>query len=183
MPFSWPTSNYNVDLSLASFFIANVNTNLPGIFTVPIAARFYNPDFPLFDEARGDYAPKFSFISLGGYDESIAQGDLLDGGQRGQKVYRVGEISCWVNGKTSVTVTNENYARDLIVMRDMVIKLFSRTRTIQILDYYASLSAPASTGYIIRIEKPVQEVEVPADPNPNVHRKRLLINYCYTQRQ
>jgi hypothetical protein len=181
MPFAWATGDYNVQSSFNKFFKDNINGSLPS-WASSIAINYNYPDFPLFDEDVGDYAPKFSVTHLGAFDESISEGQILDAGKRGQRRHLITEVSAWVNGKSGINTTNENWPRDLMQMGDMVRKLFSGTRTLPIVDIYTSATNPSNTGYVMRIDK-VEEVEFAPDPNPNIKRRRFLIHAFYEQRQ
>ena len=181
--FSWPFGEYNVAGSFNYFVKTNLNTSLPVWMAAAPRLNFNYPDVPLFDEPNGVYTPVFSVTHLGKFDESIAAGDLLDNGKMGQKVYGVAEVSAWVNGKAGAQSVNSNWPRDLMTMRDMIIKLFSGTRTINIVDTYASILAPTPIGYILRVDRVTEDQPLEPDPNPNVHRRRILVTFCYLQRQ
>lgn len=168
--FTWPVGAFNVQGSLNYAFQNNINTNLPGWVSASFPVIFNYPDEPL-------VFPCFSVTHLGGFDEPLSEGDLVDAGLRGQRVNAIAEVSAWQSAKD-----NYNWPRDLVVMRDMVKKLFGGTRTIVVADYYSSPSNPSNTNYVIRIER-VDEVAFAPDPNPNVKRKRLLVHYYYVERQ
>ena len=183
MTFSFATGEYKVAGSFNLWFKTNIVTNLPTWLASAIV-NFDYPDVPLFNEAAGDYAPKFSVTHLGAYEDPAAYSEsyLLDGLHTGQKLNSLAEINCWVNVKSSAQGVNTTWQRDLRQMRDMVVTLFSATRQISIVDVYTSTSSPAATGYILRIDG-VDEVDTPIpDVNLNVRRKRILVRYCYYQR-
>lgn len=182
MTFTFQTGSYNVTSSINKWIKDNLNADLPAWTTGAFAINWDYPDVPLFNEAAGDFAPKFSVAHLGNYELDGTESYLLDSGHKGQTVAGVMEVCAWVNLKASATTYNADWKRNLTQMRDMVVKLFSATRYIQIVDVYASSTAPQSTGYIVRI-RDVDEIDVPTiEANPNVRRRRLLINYYWSQR-
>ena len=172
MAFTWTTGEYNVVGSLNRYFANNIGTNLPTFFT---AARvnFNYPNEPLFPS--GATAQVFSVSYLSSFEEMLSQGDLMDAGKRGQRRHGLAAIDCWVNA-----LDNYNWQRDLFVMTDMVTKLFSINRTIQIVDMYGG--GTSNTGYTIRIER-VDGLATTPDPNPNIKRQRLMLHYTYGVRQ
>ena len=188
MPFSFATGEYNVQGSLSKWFKDNINASLP-TWASTFSINYHYPDVPLFDEANGDFAPKFSVTYLGGFeDPAHTEGYTLDPGKRGQQMHAIMEINCWVNVKKAITAAdpsgyNYNWDRDLTQMKDMVTALFTANRFVQIVDVYSSTSNPASTGYIVRIDS-IENADTPRiDVNPNVRRERLLIHFCWWKRQ
>lgn len=169
MSFAFTGGEYNAAGSLNKFIKDNLNTTVPAWKSGAFAINYNFPDVPL-------AMPCFSVTHLGGFEAGATQGNLLDSANVGQWVRRLAEVSAWVDAKD-----NANWARDLMTMRDMVVKLFSANRQIPIYNVYGSTSSPTATGFILRIIG-VEDAEAAPDPNPNVKRRRLLVTYEYGQR-
>lgn len=181
MPFTFKGGTFNVEGSLNKCVKDNLNLSVPSwATTFPILYDY--PDVPLFDEEHGDYAPRFSTVHHGNDEGEHTQGDLLDGGNRGQLLNGRMEVWAWVNLKTGKDSNNYQWRGYQRMMQDMIVKLFSQTRTVIIYDLYASLSAPSATGYIIRIDKAEPlDVEM-IGPNPNVRGRGVMVFYHWMQR-
>lgn len=177
MGFSWPTGQFNVAGSFNKWFGTQINLSVPSWQGGTFRVLFNYPDEPLFDAAAGLTAAAFSVTHLGAFEETLSQGDLVDGGKRGQRMHGIVDVSAWVYAKD-----NYNWPMQLSQMRDMVVKLCSGTRTVVVNDVYGSTTAPAASGYVLRIER-VEEQETLPDPNPNVKRRRMLVYISYVQRQ
>ena len=169
MSFAYTGGEYNVAGSFNKFVKDNLNVTVPAWKSGAFAIVYNYPDIPL-------APPCFSVTHLGGFESGWAQGGRVGEGLQGQRLRRIAEVSAWVDAKD-----NYNWARDIMTMRDMVVKLFSNTREIPIYNVYGSTTNPTATGAILRVLG-VEDADTEPDPNPNIKRRRLLVTYEYWQR-
>lgn len=152
--------------SFNSWFATNIALSKPSWMTAA-TVNFDYPRSPLI-------YPSFSVTHFSGSEQSVAGGGVVDPGFKGIKQIHVCEISCWVTSND-----NANWQRDLRQMTDMVTKLLRSTRSISILDLYASAAA---TGAIMRVRE-VREAEAAQDSaNPNTKRARFIVTMEWIER-
>lgn len=165
-----PGAFYNIAGSFDQFFATQLTAaGLPA--WMPSAVVNY--DFP----QKALTFPSFSVTHLGTEPREVAQGRNLDAGWKGVEQIGLADIRAWV----SVRNASGAQGRNLRQMRDMVARVFATGAAIPILDVYGSTAAPTGNGTIIRC-KPVREVGVGPDPNPDITAVRLLVEYRYLER-
>lgn len=170
---------YHVEASVNYFFKNNLLTDLPVFLTAqtgsvpPRTINFDYPEQPL-------VFPSFAITHLG--SEAVPghtfQGDRADGSHTGVPRFGLCEIDCWVTSKD-----NANWMMHLRVLRDMVFRLFQRTRAIPLYDFTVP-TAPATQSAVVRVDasRGLREVATEPDPNPAVKRKRILLTYHWIER-
>lgn len=166
-----PGAFLNVAGSFNNFFATQVTAKGLPAFMPSAVVNFDYPVQPL-------TYPSFSVTHLGSVAvREVAQGRQLDGGWKGAEQVGLAEISCWESfGRASGAHTY-----NLRIMRDMAARVFGTGAAINILDVYGSTSAPTGNGTIVRAG-PVREAPAGPDPNPDVQRVRLLVQYTYLER-
>lgn len=164
-------TSFNVEASLNEWMRAALAAfSLPAwITTLPTIVY----DFPQVSAA----IPCFSFVHLPVDIDSNFQGKNVGGGDKGGRATGIMDVSCWV----SRSKAPNSWYPILMILRDFVLSTAEATSTVVISDYQTSLSAPAATVYKINIDH-AAVVEVVHDPNLDVERKRILIDYSYVYR-
>ena len=106
-----------------------------------------------------------------------AEGNILDPGWRGVEQNGQAEISCW----ESYQRASGQAPRNVMIMRDMVARVFGTGAGIPILDVYGSTASPTANGTLLRAEA-IQEAAVGPDQNPDIVRRRMLVEYRWLER-
>lgn len=149
--------------SLQAFSLPSWISTLPPIVT----------DYPQVSAS----IPCISIVHLPVDIDSQFQGKNIGGSDKGGRATAIMDVSCWVSRSKAPS----SWYPILAILRDFVLSAAQSTITIGILDYQANLTAPPSTVYKINIDK-TTVMEVVHDPNPDVERKRILIDYSYFYR-
>jgi hypothetical protein len=156
--------------SINKWFSDNIGTSKPSWMT-SATVNFDYPRIPL-------VYPSFSVTHFGGADFSVAEGDYVETASgtryRGVKRLSTCEVSCWVT-----RLDNPNWQRDVRQMADMVSKLLHGTRSIPMVDAYASLAA---LGTIVRVTNVERTNVAPDQGNANVERARFVVTYTWIER-
>lgn len=121
--------------------------------------------------------PSFSVTHLGAEPVQEFQGRNLDPGWKGSEQMGVAEISCW----ESYARASGSHAYNLRIMRDMAARVFATGVSFAILDVYGTTVNPTGNGTIGRAG-PASHAGTPPDPNPDVQRVRLLVQYRWMER-
>ena len=166
----YPGSEYNVIGSFNDFFETQLTAKGTPAF---MASAVINYDFPV----KPLTFPSFSVTHLGAEQSQTFQGRGVDNGWRGDEKVGIAEIDCW----ESYNRASGNHIRNIRVMRDMVSRVFATGAAFQILDVYGSTASPTGNGTLIRCET-VTNQSVTPDPNPDIIRSRLLVNYRWLER-
>ena len=171
MPFTaQPGAFFNVAGSFNDFFDKQLTAKgLPSWMTSAVV-NFDMPQQPL-------TFPSFSVTHLGTETREMAQGRALDDGWRGAEQIGLAEISCW----ESYARASGLHVRNLRQMRDMAARVFATGAGINILDIYGTTASPTSNGTLLRAG-PARETPVTPDPNPDVARARLVVQYRWLER-
>lgn len=103
------------------------------------------------------------------------QGNRVGDGEKGGMVSGLLEISCYVSKNALQS------GALLRTMQDWVMALAVGDTIVPVLDFASDLYTPQECGYKIDIGD-LTEVTVETDPNPDVSRVRLLLDYSYTFR-
>lgn len=163
--------SFNVEASLNEWMRAALTA-----FTLPSWIASLPPivyDFPQVSAS----IPCFSISHLPVDIDSNFQGKNIGGGDKGGRATGILDISCWVSRSKAPS----SWYPILMTLRDFALSTAQNTNVVIIQDYQASLTAPAATVYKINIDH-ASVVEVVHDPNPDVERKRILIDYSYFYR-
>jgi hypothetical protein len=163
------TSIFNVE--------ATINARIRAALTDVIRPSWL-PDMPtITTDAPEDPAvmPAFSLyhISVASFD--LWQGRNVGQGKKGFETAAILEVNCWVSR------SNTNWLAQQRTMRDMVSTVLVNTIEYVIQDYGANQVSPADTGYLVRLGT-AKEVQTAADPNPDVERVRILVEYDWVYR-
>lgn len=171
MPFTaHPGSEYNAVGSFNDFFYKQVTAKGLPAFMPSAVVNFDFPQSPL-------TFPSFSVSHLGSDLLQIAQGNHLDDGWRGYERVALAEISVW----ESYQRASGNHWRNVRIMRDMAARVFGTGAAIPILDVYGSTAAPTANGTILRAGA-VTDSPVPTEPNPDIIRLRMTVEYHWLER-
>lgn len=165
-----PGAFFNVAGSFNDFFVTQLTAKGIPAWLPSAVTNFDYPQQPL-------TYPSWSVTHLGSEPLEVAEGRALDPGWRGAERLGIAEINCW----HSYGAAGYNVAGYLWQMRDMAARVFATGAAISILDIYGSTSAPTGNGTIIRAA-PAREGAAPPDPNPDVKRIRLLVQYRWLER-
>ena len=161
---------YNVMGSLNQFFQNQVTgAGLPA-FMPSAVVNFDYPQQPL-------TFPSFSVTHLGSEPAAIAQGSQLDPGWRGYRRVGLMEIDCWESEQRA----SGQAVRNVTILRDMAARVFATGAGIPILDVYGTTGTPTANGTIIRAMA-AREAGIERDENPDVVRRRLIIEYNWLER-
>jgi hypothetical protein len=163
-------SVFNVEASVNAHFRTSLAAvtkpawlpTLPTIQSIPLDDEAALPAFTL------------SHIPVGFMDKW--QGRHVGGGLSGMDSRALLDISCWVSRRD-----NPQWMQQLRTMEDMVLTVATQTATIVIMDYAANLSSPSATSFLVRLSNVVTRTTQP-DPNPNIERKRVLVEYDWVYR-
>lgn len=171
MPFTaHPGALYNVVGSINDFFATQVTAKGLPAFMPSAVVNFDFPQAPL-------TFPSFSVNHLGTELAEAYQGYNLDGGWRGQMRLGIAEINVW----ESYSRASGQHQRNLQIMRDMAARVFATGAAIAVLDVYGTTANPTGNGTIVRCE-PVTDSPGTQDPNPDVLRMRMTVNYRWLER-
>jgi len=162
---------FNVEGSFNDFFATQLTAKgIPSWMSSAVINYDY-PQQPL-------TFPSFSVTHLGGVPREVAQGRTLDPGWRGAEQNALAEISCWESQQRA----SGNHNLNIKQMRDMAARVFATGAVIAILDVYGSTANPTGNGTIIRA-KPVRDAQAPTgDMNPDIVRRRMLVEYKWLER-
>jgi len=119
--------------------------------------------------------PAFSIahIDVGGDDRY--QGRNVGNGNLGMMTMGIMDVSAWV------TKSNTNWLIKLRTMESMIMDVLVGQATVVIKDYYTNQVSPSNTAYRLTLGN-VRRVSVAQDPNPDVQRRRVLVNYDWVMR-
>lgn len=165
-----PGAEYNAIGSFNNFFEAQLTAKgLPAwLGSAQVMWDFPQEPLPL---------PSWSVVHLGSEPVEVAQGRNLDPGWKGVQRVGLAEISCWL-GFFSAQGSAWAYLRQ---MRDMAARVFATGASFPILDVYGTTVNPTGNGTIVRAA-PARETPVGQDPNADVMRSRLLVEYRWLER-
>jgi len=165
------TGLYNVQSTLFAWMYAQLIAFKPA----SIDAVRFQIEWP--EEAIT--APLWSMIILSVDSGSGFQGNHVSGNQRGGLRYGISQIDCWV------TRRNDNWVQQLAQMQDAVSKavhtLQAKGSALVIYDFYTNVQAPIKTSYRMTITG-LSRHQPPTDPNPDIDRKRMLLNFQWVER-
>jgi hypothetical protein len=173
MAFEHPYGAANVQASLNAWF--NTNLTAAGLPAWMNSARVavYWPDEDLFSGA----AHVFSVVHLGHDVTQTYQGRTVANGQNGQTMRGLMQVDCWLSERRASASAHLM----LHQMGDMVTYLFTSGRQVPIQDYYSSITSPPTLSATVRVGM-AEEQSVQPDPNPDIMRKRYLVDYRWVER-
>ena len=161
----------NVEGSFNDFFITQLTAK--GVPSFLSTAPTINLDYPVIPLTY----PSFSITQLGSQPIEVAQGRNLDPGWKGAQQVGLAQIDCW----ESYQRASGNHIYNIRVMRDMAARVFATGAAIPILDVYGTTGTPTANGTLIRA-MPAESFPVGPDPNPDVIRARLTVQYNWLER-
>ncbi|KKK68486.1 hypothetical protein LCGC14_2943550 [marine sediment metagenome] len=174
MAFEHPYGSYNVQGSLNEWFRVNVTGN--GI-PAWMPSAFIHYDFPETGLISGHSGHAFSLTHQGADPIQQYQGRIVGDGQRGTLMESTLEVNCWLSREKA----GGAYTHRLRHMGDMVSYIFQSARDVPLTNVYGSTTDPENVTALIRI-KPANEQPVLPDPNPDIVRRRFLIDYRWLER-
>jgi hypothetical protein len=169
---SHDTGWYNVQGTLAAWLTENLTTYKPALVATVIVT-YDAPESPL-------SLPQWSVHFLGVVPTSDRyQGSYVGSGEYGQRKAGMMEVNCWASRN------DDNWRAQLAQMADAVYRaVFAALENggaVIIKDFYTSASAPADTGARLVIEG-AEERTPPTDPNPDIERVRIIIEFNWVER-
>lgn len=177
MGFSHPYGAYNVEGTLNEWFKTNLTAwGVPA--WMPSARVEF--DWPEKNLISGYSGHTFTVTHLGA-PEPIQQyqGRVSVGNSAGQTMMNIVEINCWVSKQQA----GGQYEARLRQMGDMVTKLFTSAREVEIKNLYTGLAAPTGIKALIRLSPAEGRTVVNPDPgNPDYHRRRYQVTYTWVER-
>jgi hypothetical protein len=169
--------NYAIRTNLASYAPSWLSFRY-GV-SLPRSLNFNYPDQPL-------NFPSWSVTHHSSDPIIQSEGDKADGTYRGVIQQGLMEVSCWVleievddNGKPTGN-KNEKWWSQLLDLRDAMVLLLRRNRSILMYDF-ADANNPVALTALIRL-KDVHDRQVTQDPNPAVHRWMITASYTWVER-
>jgi len=173
MAFSHPYGKANVQASINDWFNTNITgAGLPAWMS-SARVRYDWPDSDLIS-ANGH---TFSVVHLGADVAQTYQGRTVAAGQNGQTMRGLLEVDCWLSERQASASAQIR----LNQMGDMVTYLFTSGRQVPIKNLYASMTSPPTLSAIVRVGM-AEEQTVQPDPNPDIRRKRYLVDYTWVER-
>lgn len=164
-----PTSVFNVRATLNAAFNAAV-----AAFTTGNSWPEWFGPAPVVRLISGDDEPPLPAYSVAHFDVEAA--DVYQGRQgRGGGTTRnsaILEVSAWA------TRQHPNWTAQLAVMADLVQHWHNASATIRVRDFFDDPTDPAATTFLIRLAG-ARTVDVQPDPNPDIERRRILIDYWW----
>lgn len=176
MVFTHAYGAYNVNASLNTWFQANITAaGLPAWMPSARVVFDYGQETPIISGYSGH---AFSVAHLGADVAEQYQGRNSLGGSAGQRMAGIMEVNCWVSKQAA----GNAYTQRLRHLGDMVTTLVTQTKAVRLTNYYTSTAAPSALPVLVRLEN-WEEVAVGEDPNPDIRRKRFLIDYSWLDRR
>ena len=123
--------------------------------------------------------PAISVHHLSGVGTKRYEGNNAESGVQAVWKHGIMDVSAWV--KRSPLNAADNHTAQLRTMQAMIEEVATGTRGVVIKDWQTSQSAPTATAYRINIGN-IAVVETGQDPNPDIERRRILINYDWNLR-
>lgn len=158
------TNIFNVEASLNSWLRSQIATiTLPSyLTTIPVITHW--PEIE-------DNLPCISIAHLPGYRRGNYQrGAVKDVLARGQM-----DVSMWVS-RSQLVSGQEVWLARLRYMEGMIEQIHAGAVAVDVKDYLTTPASPTETDYRIVLGD-LSMVQVGVDPNPDIERRRALINY------
>ena len=175
--FSHPFGSYNVEGSLNDWI--RVNLTAWGLPTwMPSAKLVF--DWPEDKLINGYSGHAFTVAHLGAPEPMERyQGRGVDINSAGQKMMNIVEVDCWVSKQAAGGAAQGRLRQ----VGDMVEKLFSSGREVQIKNLYTGTASATGLNALIRLSPAVgQHVSNPDPNNPDLYRRRYLVTYWWIER-
>lgn len=166
-------SVFNVEASLNAHF----NTSLTAITRPSWLSTM--PTIEMTMPETGITPPAFSFSHIDVGTEATFQGRNVHstGALSGVTQRAIMEINCWVT-----RANNGSWLGQLNTMRDMCYTVFSNTISVVIQDYVSDLATPSDTVFLVRLDGIHTVATGPDQDNPDIERRRILIDYHWVYR-
>ena len=163
------TSTYNVEASINAYFkAAFTGMTRPSIITLPS----YVENMP---EVTANL-PSFSFETLPTGSMDIYMGRIVDVSTKGIRELGILDLSALVSRKSS------NYMAQLRFMQGMITTAYIDSGGgVVIKDYTSTPGTPTATNFRVTFVD-LNWVSVAVDPNPDILRRRGLVQYQWDMR-
>lgn len=123
--------------------------------------------------------PAVSVHHLSGVGTKKYEGDNAELGVNAIWKHGIMDVSVWV--KRSNLNSPDNHTAQLRTLQAMVEEVATATQGVVIKDWQTSQGSPQATAYRVNIGN-VAVVDTGQDPNPDIERRRILINYDWNLR-
>lgn len=163
---------FNVEASLNAWLRTQLAaiTGLPSwLATLPVPVTYL-------PEATASL-PALTVVHLPGSLDDAWQGRTVStsSSTKGRDARAIMEVDAWV------TRANANWLAQLRTMQDCVMTVLTGTTSVVIKDYATSQTSPADTAYLVRL-RDARLVTTAPDPNPDIERRRMLVDYDWVFR-
>lgn len=164
------TSTLNVESSLSDYFVTALTALTRPTWLSAMPTIIHN-----MPEGVAAF-PSFSFWHIPAGIVEQYMGRIAERGVKASRKLGILEISCWVNRKQT------NWMSQLRTMQSMVETAHQDSGGgVIIKDYQSNQSMPNNTVYRVTLID-LDIVNVAKDPNPDVERRRCLVNYTWNMR-
>jgi len=164
-----PTNTFNVEASLNEWIKRGLNDIERPAWLAELHIITHHEDIPAL-------LPCISVTHLPMY----RGGKYERGGQSAHLARAILDVSCWVSRSQTYAGQNVWQAR-LRWMQSMVEQVFGAEQTVVIQDFDTSLQARQDTAFRVFFAD-ANVVQTGVDPNPDIERRRILINYRWFSR-
>lgn len=165
------TGWYNVQGSLAAWMTAGLTTYKPALVS-SVSVEYTAPEGTL-------SAPVWSIHFLGTVPAAGRFQGNYTGDGCGERKAGLMEVDCWV------TRRDTNWRAQLAQMADAVYRTVFNTMAsgaaVIIKDFYTNANAPTATQKRVIIEG-AEDRNPPVDPNPDIERRRIIIEFNWVER-
>ena len=161
-------NTYNVETSINAWFVEALEN-----ITRPVVLSGYSVVFNLPETAI--VTPAFAVTHRGVGINLGFQGRQVGNGDTGGRAGGLMMIDCYVS-RASV-----NWGAYLAAMAAMVQSVFAGTPSVRVYNYMEDPDFPVATPYKVDFTE-FEVIEVAADPNPDIERRRFNVRYNWTVR-
>lgn len=161
-------NTYNVETSINAWLVEALEN-----ITRPVVLSGYSVVFNLPETAI--VTPAFAVTHRGIGIGRTFQGMHVGNGNRGGRAGGLLLIDCYVSRQAP------NWNAYLSAMAAMVMSIFAGTSGIAVYNYMEDPDFPTDTPYKVDFME-FEAIEVAADPNPDIERRRFNIRYDWTVR-
>lgn len=161
-------NTYNVETSINDWFVRAIEDITRPVVLPAISIVFNVPETAII-------MPAIAVTHRGVGVNLALQGRNVGSGDKGGRAGGLMLIDCYAS-RAAV-----NWGAYLAAMGAMVQSVFAGTSGIQVYNYMDDPDFPVMTPYKVDFTE-IEVIEVAADPNPDIERRRYNVRYTYTMR-